>query len=349
MINFPSIEQFRNVIKNVQHRARWAGTDENGEPIFKRGVILPTLKFLGTVKCHGTNSAVVLEKEDGELWFQSRNNVITPESDNAGFARYMAEQVGEKVLRDQINGYRYLFGIDKNEQIAVFGEWCGKGIQKGVAISEVDKMFIVFAIRVGVVENCEWFGRDELSLFKLKEKRIFNIMDFPTFEMDIDFENPHLAQNELIKLTEEVERECPVGKAFGVSGTGEGIVWTCQDDNYRGGNFLFKVKGEAHSASKVKTLAAVDVERINNINELVDSLVTEQRLNQGIEYLKEQHLEIDNKNMGPFLKWVAGDCMKEDKDTIVENGFEPKDIGKAISNKARVWFLRYVEEDTFNA
>lgn len=133
--------------------------------------------------------------------------------------------------------------------------------------------------------------------------------------------------------------------SFNVCSVGEGIVWQPVDPEYRSGEFLFKVKGELHSASKVKTLAAVDVERVNGIKELVDNLVTEQRLNQGIEYLKEQHLQVDNKNMGPFLKWVAGDVFKEEMDTITENGFEQKDLGKEISNKARVWFLTYLQNN----
>ena len=34
MIKFPSIEQFRNVIRHVQTHARFAGKDENGDAIY---------------------------------------------------------------------------------------------------------------------------------------------------------------------------------------------------------------------------------------------------------------------------------------------------------------------------
>jgi len=49
MIKFPSIEQFRNVIRHVQTHARFVGKDENGDAIYDHSKPLPTLKFRGTV------------------------------------------------------------------------------------------------------------------------------------------------------------------------------------------------------------------------------------------------------------------------------------------------------------
>ena len=69
---FPSIEQFRTVIKYVNK--------------YLPGVT--TLKYKGTVKLHGTNAAIGVLK-DGTVYFQSRNSIITPENDNAGFATFM--------------------------------------------------------------------------------------------------------------------------------------------------------------------------------------------------------------------------------------------------------------------
>jgi hypothetical protein len=68
---------------------------------------------------------------------------------------------------------------------------------------------------------------------------------------------PQLVQNTLSELTMAVEEECPVAKAFGFSGVG--IVWSV---NVNGTIHRFKVKGELHSSSKVKTLASVDVEKL---------------------------------------------------------------------------------------
>ena len=46
----------------------------------------PVIEYRGKIKLHGTNAAVQINK-DG-VFAQSRNNIITPESDNAGFARW---------------------------------------------------------------------------------------------------------------------------------------------------------------------------------------------------------------------------------------------------------------------
>ena len=80
---WPSIGQYREVVRNIERRARFAGVDERGEPIINIAADYPTLEFVGTVKLHGTNAAVVIG--DGEHWFQSRERIITPEKDNAGF------------------------------------------------------------------------------------------------------------------------------------------------------------------------------------------------------------------------------------------------------------------------
>lgn len=118
---------------------------------------------------------------------------------------------------------------------------------------------------------------------------------------------------------------------------GEGLVWS--PTTGRDSKLVFKVKGEKHQSSKTKTLAPVDIERVNNIKELVSNLVTESRLNQGLEQLKMESLDITRKNVGPFLKWIVGDIVKEELDTIMGNGFEPKEIQGEISKVAREWFF----------
>lgn len=315
MKKFPSIEQFRNVIKEVRLHHDYKGKDENDNPIYKHTDPYPILTFAGTVKLHGTNAAIVKYK-DGHIEFQSRSSVITPENDNYGFATAMSF-LNLEVLFE---------GIEFEEYCAIYGEWCGTGIQKGVGISECPKMFVIFACRV----DDEWSSYKNPSL----TKPIFNIRDFQTYTIDINFNEPEQVQNKLIELTEEVEAECPVAKAFGISGIGEGIVWTSDDFKYR-----FKVKGEKHSVTKVKKLAAVDIELLNSMNDFVDSVVTENRLKQGLEYLREQGLEVSQKSTGAYLRWVVGDVLKEEMDTIEGNGFDVKKLNPLISKKARQWFF----------
>lgn len=122
---------------------------------------------------------------------------------------------------------------------------------------------------------------------------------------------------------------------------GEGIVWSFhfdQNDVVR-----FKVKGEKHSSSKVKTIAAVDVEKMNSIHEFVEYAVTENRLLQGVEYVFTQnYVQPDITRMGDFIRWVMGDIIKEEMQVMQESNLEPKAVGGFVSKKAAAWFKQYL-------
>ena len=143
MKKFPHIEQFRNVIRRVNDVTRYSGKDENGNSIFDPSIQLPTLKFTGTTKLHGTNAAVGV-LNDGTQWAQSRENIITPEKDNAGFASFAYKN--RQFFSNLLNKMDYDKTLYKG--FIVYSEWCGKGIQKGVAISELDKMNVIFNIKL---------------------------------------------------------------------------------------------------------------------------------------------------------------------------------------------------------
>lgn len=70
MQKFTDIGQFREVIRAVKQHHDYVGKDENNEPIYKHDTPYPTLRFRGTVKLHGTNSAIVKYKD--KIEFQSR-------------------------------------------------------------------------------------------------------------------------------------------------------------------------------------------------------------------------------------------------------------------------------------
>tara|TARA_R110000868_G_scaffold320909_6_gene581937 strand:- start:526 stop:1497 length:972 start_codon:yes stop_codon:yes gene_type:complete len=322
MKKFTDIAQFRNVIRELRIRHDYKGKDANGEPIYQHTEPYPTVKFKGTVKLHGTNAGIVLYAPNNVIEFQSRESILSLDSDNAGFMR----EVSAKKLN-------FLFdGIEFNDYLAVYGEWCGGNIQKGVAINGLPKMFVIFACKV----DGQWidFRRSDPS------QGIYNINDFQTYEILVDFNVPELSQNKIIELTIAVEEECPVGKFFGVSGIGEGIVFTA---NHDGEHYMFKSKGEKHSVTKVKTIAAVDVEQLESMNAFVDYSVTENRLNQGLEYMRRNKLEITQKNTGEFLRWVVGDIAKEETDVMEGNKLDQKKINPLISTKARQWYFNNLE------
>lgn len=337
LIKFPDIEQYRTVVRNVQHKSQFVGLDENGSPIFNPHATLPTLTFEGTVKLHGTNAGVVVSPSTGEVWAQSRENIITPEKDNAGFAMFAHSNMN---LFKQIAN-----GVNTNEDVVIYGEWCGGNIQKNVAICQLPKMFVVFAIAIANEENQKTYlqRKDvERVMSGNKTDQIHVIYDFQTWYKQIDFENPAMSQNDLNAITEEVEAECPVGKALGVSGTGEGVVWKCITPGYEDSGFFFKVKGKKHSNSKVKTSASVDVERLNNIRALAEKLANNERLEQMHQRVFDtlNGGETDIKKMGEFIKAVMGDIFKEELDTIAENGFSGKEVSGPVSKICRDFIIK---------
>ena len=353
MISYPETEQFRNVIASVTRHTRRLEEDRDKE--------LPVLKFIGTVKLHGTNSAVGYQKDSGH-WCQSRNNVLTPQKDNAGFAQYidpLADQFFNDYVLPQCPAIREQY--EQGRKIVIFGEWCGGNIQKNVAICGLTRMFVIFKVRIRdetvitkTIENEDgteeiesqidkhsfWLEPKEWSHIKWHERSIYNIYDFPIYEIEINFNSPQLSQNKLVEITEEVERQCPVGAYFNTTGIGEGVVWTEWAQTQ--GTLTFKVKGEQHSVSKVKTLAPVDTEKLANLQEFIDYACTENRMLQGLDYLREQQLTIEMKNIGTFLKWLTNDIIKEEKDTMEESNIDAKDIGRALQSKAKTWFQQHL-------
>ena len=271
MVKFPEIGQFRQIIKTVHDRTRYAGKDENGDAIYDHSTPLPVLKWSGTIKLHGTNSGVTMTK-DGDIYAQSREHIITPDHDNAGFAFFVESH--KNIFADMFK----TIDMKDADYITIFGEWCGANIQKGVAICNLPKMLVIFAVKLAYEDDTKksiYLTDDETKHLKSIDNKIYNIMDFENYTIEIDFNNPHLIQNKLIDLTIAVETECPVGKAFGVTGIGEGIVWKC---HYNDDVLRFKVKGEKHQSSKVKTLAPVNTEKINSIKELYISGLTQKEI-----------------------------------------------------------------------
>ena len=95
-----------------------------------------------TEKIDGTNAAInIRTDEDGFTYAtaQSRNRVITPESDNYGFARWVYDNLEElfATLGDGLH----------------FGEWWGSGIQRRYGLTGDDKRFSLF-------NTSRWEGTD---------------------------------------------------------------------------------------------------------------------------------------------------------------------------------------------
>ena len=238
LIKFPSIDQFSTVATNINRHFNFVGLDENGDAIYDKTLPKPKLKFKGRVKLHGTNASVCYNEPSG-MWTQSRERIITTESDNAGFAFFT--QTKEEILTNLFEQVREKNNVDLNSNtISIYGEWCGSNIQSTVGLTNLEKSFFIFGVKIspfGEEEPAYWVDH---SYLRSPENNIYNIDDYETFEIEIDFNVPQLSQNKLNELALQVEAECPVAKAFLLDVCNDntayedekGNIWFDKENNY---------------------------------------------------------------------------------------------------------------------
>jgi hypothetical protein len=359
-ISFGSIEQFSTVVKNVKRTAQFVSyNEETKEVIVDKDAKMPVVTATGSEKIHGTNAAVCYSEPDG-FWVQSRKNIITPEKDNAGcaFVAYENKDAWMEIILALADEYDINL---KENIISVYYEWAGGNIQKNACVSGYKKSAFIFQFfKVSPVEpqtdskgeeTAKWLetGYDcEFSWVWIDnvEANIYNVMNFPHYEIEIDFERPDIATNKLIDLVENtIETESPLGKALGLEKmTGEGVVVTFE---HKGNIYRFKAKGEKHAkgSGKVKTLKPVDEELENKKIKFVNEVACQEfRLDQMFTEIQNSKyngdvMEMSNKDIGDYLRLVVNDVIKEHSSDMAKEGLEPKMINGMISKVARSYFM----------
>lgn len=177
-----------------------------------------------TEKIDGTNGAVVIELRpdgpqpddkatyvdiDGKVYAvaaQSRSRLITPDQDNHGFARWVYDNAPE--LADRLGEGRH------------FGEWWGKGIQRGYGMDR--KVFSLFnTSRWGAAISDPELGLDVVPVLgtlpapdtalvrHLMRKTLVDCGSFAARHWGVDYRRPegvvlyHTAANLPFKMTIE--------------------------------------------------------------------------------------------------------------------------------------------------
>ncbi len=335
MKKFTHIEAFHAVVKYARH--------VNGSPTVPAEYQLHApVTFRGTVKLHGTNAGVACLPEG--LFAQSRSRTLTVEDDNYGFAAFVARPEVTAALRTLEAEVRAETGQPPDTRLTFFGEWCGPGLQKGVALNRLpDKQLVLFAVAVGEGEEARYL--DALPRFgdRFAEVRIFSILDGPVWEEQVDFmrqETVAAFVEKATALTEQVEAKCPWGAKFGVEGVGEGIVWVPVGPQFGRTDLYFKTKGEKHRNTGGKGVRIpIDPKVLAGVAKFVDYAVTDNRLNQGLEVLGEMGLPITMKSMGDYLRWVGNDVKRECAAELEASGLEWKKVAKSVNAKARSFFI----------
>jgi len=338
---FPHIESLREALMKLKFIHQ--NPVQTGEGwSFDESLPLPTIKFKGSVKLHGTNTAIIFATGKMGVYFQSRERVLSHGDDQNGFWTTLSK-IPYSTL---INALPVQLREEWDQTLApikVYGEWCGKGVMKAAdtAVAQLDKLFVAFAIQVGN----RWCSWEDVALFSLPQFRIFNIYQFAKpFDVEINFNdlrNPESEAavkvvNDLTSRTLQIEEECPFSKGLGAVGTGEGIVWHSDVLDADGNPLMFKTKGAKHKNIKEKQIVQLTPDQASSLTELISNVVTEQRLEQGFARLGENP---SKKQTPEFMKWVENDIKRENADTLAASGLDMKDITSAIQKASREWFL----------
>lgn len=333
-IAWPEIESFHNVRKFT-----------SAHPEILNGN--STVSYRCKVKLHGTNAAVQIHS-DGRVIAQSRTAELSVENDNAGFARWVKEN--EALWQDDPDSRR--------KCVIIYGEWIGPGIQKGVAANAIPKKcFAVFAARPldkggdDVLDrNSFWIDPEHLRGMIRGIPDAYALPWHSTdavCNVDANFE---LSSEELAKTIEPInawvdaiETNDPwVETVFGINGTGEGLVFYPFSKEHLGmvnfTNLVFKAKGEKHKNIKTSAPAQVDASAAASINQFVDMVLTDARLEQGA-VASAGTLTFDMKLLGKFIAWIVSDVEKETKDELTASNLVWKQVSKPVSNRARDWYI----------
>jgi tRNA-binding EMAP/Myf-like protein len=329
VISWPSIELLHHVRAGLRTLSELQGTP------------LPRVGYRAKVKLDGTNGGVQVHP-DGRVLAQSRSQVLDLGADNMGFGRWVAENAG------------YFAALAREQLLVVFGEWCGQGIQKRAAISQISrKVFVVFAAQFG--DGVSRAARVEVEPARLREllpphPDVF-VLPWVEQAFELDFADDEQSRREAERISAEVvriEAEDPwVAASFGVSGVGEGIVLYPQQegaavvDRQRLSELMFKAKGEKHQAVRQKQAAQLEPEVAQGIAAFVELVLAEPRLEQGVTEACQGKPEMPK--LGAFLRWIAGDVQKECGAELAAAGLSWDQVNRAVSASARSWFTRRLE------
>jgi len=302
----------------------------------------PVITYRAKVKLHGNNAGIQIHA-DGTVIAQSRTTELTAKNDLAGFAKWV-ESIKDDLLESNAKGY------------ILYGEWCGQGIQSGVALNQLkSKVFALFAARS--LDDSDFISDpDALNalLAPVADKLGIHVLPWYGESIEVDWSADESALTSKTALINEwvmaVEKNDPwVEATFGVKGTGEGLVFYPVSVDHLGYanycNFVFKAKGEAHRVVKAKGAAQVSAESAENANLFAGMVLTLARLEQGARAVSDDgSLTFNQKFIGKFLAWIAADVQKENQDELEASGMDWKQVQKPVGDKARGWYLSQMKK-----
>jgi hypothetical protein len=310
----------------------------------EKELVLESIPIVGSVKLHGTHADILVYNDD-KIILQSKNVAnITAANDNQGFAAAMADK--RTAILDLRNQYLTRWKkfnpnvlLDIQHPVLIAGEWIGTNIQKYVAVSRLSRCFVIISVNI----NNSWIPDPLYTSIEAPSSSIYNVSRGGSFHATLYPHDIPRTLSEVEPLAEAIADTCPFAASFNTHGEGEGLVWKPISPLYASRPSLwFKTKGGRFKptfAPPPKQIPADQQEKRDAADAVAAIWCTEERMQQGWDYLKEVGVLRDMKALGRYLKWVQSDIVVEEKGYIEENSIDEGMLRVGIAKIAKVWFL----------
>lgn len=353
-VAWPDTSLFHNLTKNIQGARDFVArgpTEEDGDdsPALLKLLEKP-ISFKGKVKLHGSNAGVALAP--GKIRAQSRTQFI----DQSGFGRI--------VFGKNQSYWTSLVQPGVPERFTVFGEYCGLGVQSGVALARLSSViFTVFGIDFGgrlmIEPEAITNFLTKSGTVKLPEDVFVLPWHEGQFEIDLSKDTPEHMEA-LQKVLDTIEDEVLkidakdpwVEAVFGVQGPGEGLVLypvslqeahadvtispTLSRDLF--GKVAFKAKGEKHRVVKAAKSVTVNPEQAASADAYAKLMCPTARLEQGGSVVG-----YDMARIKDFIAWMVADVKKEGQAELDASGLDWKAVTQPITKHCSAWYVKEVK------
>jgi hypothetical protein len=337
---YPKVtNHIKGVVKTLRYKLRDPSNPE-------KEIIIPPIPIIGTVKLHGAHADILIH-HDNTIALQSRNVTnISVNTDNYGFAGSMSQKSTAILkLRDAyLTRWRELNPkeqLDESIPVTIAGEWIGTGVQKNVAISLLSRRFVIISVKI----NNVWVLDSDYSTIEAPKSDIYNISRGGLYTSTLYPDDQQRTIAALEPLAEKIAARCPFAESFGVVGAGEGLVWKLVP-YISDADMWFKTKGGTFKPNftPAPKKPADDVkEQREQAAELAKGWCSEQRLEQGWDYLKEVGKERNMKGLGDYLKWVQNDVLVEERGYVKEHKVDEQMLRMEIMKVAKRWYVTRYE------
>ena len=184
-----------------------------------------------------------------------------------------------------------------------------KGIQKGVALNELDKAFVIFKILDG---NGTWLNMDDYKTVILSPL-IRNIGEVPSYSFVLHKGDLDASLKAIDAVVQDIDQKCPFAwQLHGVAGHGEGLV--LKPKGMHQSEHWWKAKGESHQRTRPPTL--LSKAKVSNDKETAYAMkhVTYERLASAKEALHLNDADLTSllKHLGKLIQWTIADIEREE-------------------------------------